>query len=239
MIVTDERVMFQQQGYMRVEGLLTPDHLARVRRACDELYAAEDKLQISLLPCLRNRTLLDLIDHPPILDRVRAVFGHQTQLISYDVHYQRPGPVNADQERWWHRDLSFPGDTPVILTVILAVDDMPIERGPTHVVPGTHRGTALPPKDRQHEPLPGEVALTMPAGSAAFINGAIWHSKGHNVSPQMRRVIILGYGYWWLKRWFYDRDLPWQALVGASEDRLRLLGLKQPEENFHYYDPAR
>jgi ectoine hydroxylase-related dioxygenase (phytanoyl-CoA dioxygenase family) len=123
--------------------------------------------------------------------------------------------------------------------VILAVDDMPIERGPTHIVPGTHRGTALPPKDRQYQPLPGEVALTMKAGSATFINGAVWHSKGHNVSPEMRRVIILGYGYWWLKRWFYDQDLPWQALVGASEDRLRLLGLKQPEDNFHYYDPTR
>jgi len=54
----------------------------------------------------------------------------------------------------------------------------------------------------------------------------------------LRRGIYLYFGYWWLKRYEAETILPWQALAGASEQRLRLLGLKMPDRDIHQYDPT-
>jgi hypothetical protein len=49
------------------------------------------------------------------------------------------------------------------------------------------------------------------------------------------------YGYWWLRRFDVEGEkhqLPWQALEGASEERLLLLGQQLPGATLHMYDPA-
>ena len=48
----------------------------------------------------------------------------------------------------------------------------------------------------------------------------------------------LYYGYWWLKRYQFDRPIPWPAFENASEQRLRLLGIKMPDRDLHMYDPT-
>ena len=49
---------------------------------------------------------------------------------------------------------------------LLFLDDMTLEKGPTRVVPGSHRGEAWPTKEIVNEPIEAEVAVTCPAGSA-------------------------------------------------------------------------
>ncbi|MDP6118651.1 MAG: hypothetical protein QF437_24650 [Planctomycetota bacterium] len=46
------------------------------------------------------------------------------------------------------------------------------------------------------------------------------------------------YGYWWLKRYESDQELPWQAFENASDMRLKLLGLRMPDRDIHMYDPS-
>jgi ectoine hydroxylase-related dioxygenase (phytanoyl-CoA dioxygenase family) len=186
---------------------------------------------------LKHQTFIDLIEHPPILDRHRAIFGDQTQLLQYDL--LRQGPRNETFPlRAWHRDFVFPGEYPISINTILYLDDMMDERGPTYVLPGTHRGTANPPTSRVNEPLEGEVAAYAAAGDAVFINGAIWHTGSRNRSDGPRRSIYLYYGYWWLKPYEADQQRPWQCLANASEQRLRLLGVKMPQADLHQYDPG-
>lgn len=109
--------------------------------------------------------------------------------------------------------------------------------GPTRVLPGSHRGWRQPTGDEaRQEPLEGEVAIYADDGDAAFINSAIWHSGAINHSGSLRRGIYMYYGHWWLKRYEWQQQLPWQALVGAHERRLQLLGLKQPGD-LHIYQP--
>src|SRR5262249_2916316 len=150
-------------------------------------------------------------------------FGDQVQLLQYD--FLRQGPNSDFPLRAWHRDFSVPGDMPLSINTILYLDEMTPEKGPTYVVPGTHRGATLPPADRTHDPLPGEVPVFAQPGDAVFINSAIWHTGSRNQSDGLRRGIYLYYGYWWLKRYESDQALPYQAFEGASEQRLRLLGI--------------
>jgi ectoine hydroxylase-related dioxygenase (phytanoyl-CoA dioxygenase family) len=231
MVSLQERESFLEKGYLRVEEILTGEHLERIREEFERVWEAEGGRRISMNVLLKYPAFLELIEHPPVLDRLRAILGDSVQLLQYDL--QRQGPQSRAAERYWHRDFRFPGERPLAINTILFMDDITLEKGPTRVVPGSHRGEALPPREKIGEPLAGEVAIPCPAGGAIFINSAIWHTGGRNTSDSFRRSIYLYYGYWWLKR--FDgmeggvHDPPWQAFVGASAQRLQLLGVRMPE----------
>jgi ectoine hydroxylase-related dioxygenase (phytanoyl-CoA dioxygenase family) len=229
---------FQAQGYLHAKNVLSPDELAYYRSEFDRVWEIEGKTgRVWQSQLLKHQSFIDLIEHPNILARHQALFGNQTQLIAYDL--LRQGPENNRQERSWRRDFTFPGDRVLAVNTILYLDEMTEARGPTRVVPGTHRGTQAPPTEQVNEPLPGEVACYGAAGDACFMNAALWHTGGKNKTDGLRRGIFLYYGYWWLKRYNEEIELPWQALQDASEQRLKLLGVKMPDRDIHMYDPKR
>jgi ectoine hydroxylase-related dioxygenase (phytanoyl-CoA dioxygenase family) len=234
MNLPSEKSFFLEHGYLHVPDILDAKMLARTQAEFDRVWHVEGP------PCdqhkvLKHRHFIDLIEHPPILERHAAIFGRQTQLLQYD--FLRQEPHSDAPERVWHRDFSHPGDVPVSINTIVYLDEMTEARGPTRVVPGSHRGSARPPKDRLNVPLEGEVAVYAKPGDAVFINSAIWHSGGRNRTDGLRRAIYMYYGYWWLKRYNAGQQLPAQAFEGASEQRLRLLGVRMPDADLHMYDP--
>jgi ectoine hydroxylase-related dioxygenase (phytanoyl-CoA dioxygenase family) len=235
-LTQEEKASFLERGYLLAKGVLDPQHLHRVQEAFDKVWEAESP-SVAQHKLLKYPTFIELIEHPAILGRHQAIFGDQTQLLQYDL--LRQGPKSDFPYRAWHRDFSFPGDIPLSINTILYLDDMTPDKGLTYVVPGSHRGTALPPKEGRNDSLPGEIGVIAEAGDAVFINSAIWHSGGRNASDGLRRGIYLYYGYWWLKRYGLDQPpLPYQAFEGASEQRLRLLGVKMPQRDLHMYDPT-
>ena len=225
---------FNQHGYALIKGVLQGDHLRSIQQSFNEVWEAEPAPR-NQHKLLKYRSFIDLVEHPPILENHRAIFGSQTQLLQYDL--LRQGPGNDGPDRSWHRDFSFPGDAPLSINTILYLDEMTPERGPTHVLPGSHRGWRQPPTgEERQQPLEGEVAVIAEPGDAAFINSAIWHSGGINRSEGLRRGIYLYFGHWWLKRYEWQQEIPWQALENADEHRLQLLGLREPGD-LHIYPP--
>ena len=235
MITAEEKNFFLEQGYLHVPGVLQGDHLALIQAEFDRVWELE-KPKVNQHRLLKHKAFIDLIEHPPILARQQAIFGQQVQLLQFDL--LRQGPGSTFPERAWHRDFVFPGDRPLAINTIIMLNEMTAARGPTRVIPGTHCGEELPPPDLLKQPLPGEVAVYAAPGDAVFINAAIWHTGGRNTTDGLRRGIYLYYGYWWLKRYEAETTLPWQASEGASEQRLRLLGLKMPDRDIHQYDPT-
>ena len=227
---------FLDRGYVHVPGILTPDELERTRAEFDRVYKEESPPPINQHKLLKHAYWLAFIEHPLIIERLRALFGRQLQLLQLDLAQQ--GPRSDHGERGWHRDFSMRGEVPLSCNVIVYLDDMTEQRGPTRVVPGSQCGTAMPPRgEAANRPLEGEVAVYAGAGDALFINSAIWHSGGRNNTDGLRRGIFAYYGYWWLKRYETQQSLPWQAFENASELRLRLLGVKMPGRDIHMFDP--
>jgi ectoine hydroxylase-related dioxygenase (phytanoyl-CoA dioxygenase family) len=236
MLTAAEKGAFLEDGYLVAEGVVQGAHLASIQAAFDDVWEKEQTNgNCSQYKLLKYQPFIELIEHPPVLQRHRDFFGGQVQLLQYDL--LRQGPHSDFAERRWHRDFAFPGERPLSINTILFLDDMTAEKGPTRVVPGSHRGEAGPSAEQHGKPHPDEVAVTCPAGSAAFINSAIWHTGGRNQSDGLRRGIYLYYGYWWLKRYDAAFALPWQAYENASEQRLQLLGIKMPGRDLHMYDP--
>lgn len=230
----EEWQRFERDGYLHVAGALDAAELARYRAAHDAVRESAGR-PWNQHKLLADPAFIELIRHPAIHGRHAAVFGSQLQLLQYDLLYQ--GPHQDGQERSWHRDFSFPGDHVLSINTIVYLDDIPPDGGATYVVPGSQRGRAMPPTDaRKHQPLPGEVEVRPRAGDVVFINAAIWHSGGINRSDQQRRNIYIYYGHWWLKPYEPQQARPWQCLVDADADILRLLGQRQPAD-LHMYRP--
>ncbi len=233
MLNETEKAQFLEQGYLHVPGVLQGEHLANIQSEFDRVWDMPG--QSSQHKLLQHQAFIDLISHKPILERHQAIFGSNAQLLQYDL--LRQGPRNETfPERAWHRDFVFTGDTPLSVNTILFLDPVTEEVGPTCVVPGTHRGPEKPSVEQIGVPHPEEVALHAAPGDAVFINAAIWHSGRRNQSDGLRRGIYLYYGYWWLKRYDAEKALPWQALEGADDERLTLLGIRNPgSSDLHQY----
>lgn len=217
-------------GYTLVPGLLGPLQVERLRMAFDEQWRQGDGHvdQTRLLSCPE---FLALLEHPGILGRLETVFGEQLQLLMYALRRQEA----ADElpERDWHRDFSFVCDRTLAVNVIVYLDPTAGTGGPTVAVPGSHRWQHLP--EHRFHPRDDEVALPAGAGDVLFNDATLWHSRGRNRSTSSRRLVILYFGYWWLKRYEWDRGLPWPALCGASERRLQLLGVRMPGRDLHLH----
>lgn len=233
MLKDDDWNFFNQNGYVLIKNVLDQEHLTLIRETFIEVWDKEGP------PCnqhklLKYEPLIQLIEHAPILDNMWALYGSQTQLLQYDFLYQPP--ANEGPARSWHRDFTFPGDHPLSTNTILYLQDMDEEIGPTYVVPGSHRGwLQIPQGEAKNQPMQNEVAVAAKAGDAAIINSAILHSGSINRSTERhRRNLYMYYGHWWLKRYQSQQNLPWQCLQNASEQRLQLLGLKQPGD-LHIY----
>src|SRR5579884_617194 len=129
MITAEEKEFFLEQGYLVVEGAVRGEHLARLQREFDEVWEKEKAPPCTQHELLQYRTFIELIEHPPILDRQRAIFGNQVQLLQYD--FLRQGPHSQVPAYRWHRDFTFPGDRPLSINTILFIDDIRMETGAT------------------------------------------------------------------------------------------------------------
>jgi len=123
----------------------------------------------------------------------------------------------------------------VTLNMILYLDDLDGQDGGTAVIPRTHRDRVV--ETPSGEPDPREVTVPIRAGDLLLNWSTLVHSGTPKRSGGTRRLVLLYFGHWWLKRYEHDSPLPWQALVGAPEERLRLLGVKMPGRDLHV-DPA-
>ena len=96
MLKDDDWNFFDQNGYVLLKGLLDENHLAQIRQTFIDVWDKEGA------PCnqhklLKYEPLIQLIEHPPILDNMRALYGSQTQLLQYDFLYQPPENTGPDQ----------------------------------------------------------------------------------------------------------------------------------------------
>jgi hypothetical protein len=215
----------ERDGGVIVEGLLSPDVVARVNDEVEAAVAAADPaqplfnpvLQAFHGPCTRQVTgvpgisrtfAVEVMCHPLLLalcDRILLPSCARYQLNLGHLLQRGPGAG----EQWLHRDEAVWSDVPkpapeLQLASVIAFVDFTRENGATRLVPGSHRwpDRLLSPAEqaRREPPAPEQIAYAeMPAGSAVVYSGGTIHAGGANRTDVPRRGAHLSYCLGWLR----------------------------------------
>jgi hypothetical protein len=195
-----EKDQLDHDGFLPLSGILTQDHLGRLRARVDELLHAEgDQAGTEFRQEAGTERLSDLVNqgavfdicftHPRVLAGIAQVLGADFKLSS--LNYRAALPEQGHQAL--HTDWSEPvpaGQFRVCNSIWL-LDDFTAENGPTRVVPGSHQRGTLP-KDEMPDPAaphPDEMTLLAPAGTIVIFNSHLWHGGTLNRTAVRRRAL--------------------------------------------------
>lgn len=241
---------FQRVGFLRAPAAVIPELTSRMRQVI--LRDLEEKRQPFRMDAKGNPIRLDAVSRrdPVFLDALRSP-------VVTDTLVNLLGPnIILLQNRHNHATLNRHGDIPFrlhrdilqwsrpILTIIIYIDDAPVERGCTHVVPGSQMEpyAGMPPDggggnwaddhaEYQHL-LDQSVPVPMRSGDVLVLNSLTFHSVGVNVTSDSRmsttfalrsvdeleraneRHVLLT-GNWTYK----GNDLDYNTVIPARNDR--------------------
>lgn len=254
-----ERFFFDNNGYLVLENVLAPDHVAALIGALERAIvrrrapgyrrehptAFPDALEgpnYRIFHLLDEDPLfLELIDYPPIMKYVRGLLNPRPHFHASDAIYE----VERGRHHGvaWHIDGIDDGfrnlrpHIPLLqLKVGYYLSDMSRPgRGNLTLVPGSHKALCDPdPADLRNPDLfPGAVQVCGGPGTAFMFHNAVWHTGGPWVEPGGKRILLY---YAYEQPWMLACAEPWRYpqsfLNSLSPDRRALFHgfLFEPKE---------
>ncbi|MFZ5733362.1 MAG: phytanoyl-CoA dioxygenase family protein [Pseudomonadota bacterium] len=184
-----------QNGYVILERLIDADALDAIRAACAPHLARTGRNNFEGLKTQRVYDVLSktgaldrLADHPRVLALLDRIFLPNYLLSQMQVINILPGeaaqPLHYDDAFY-----QFPRPRPPMgAATVWAIDAFSAENGATVVIPASH----LWGNDRQAA-VGDTISVAMPAGSAVFFLGTLWHGGGANRSDAARLAVTCQY----------------------------------------------
>ena len=236
---------FDEEGYLIVRGVLDPPAISKLIEASDRLMASDRRKnrQVShseLYDSFRNSVAIDdifipLLTNETILSIVVQLLGAHLQLMTSHLIYKHPDPPGTSKTArspCWHRDYGsatkvLGNSVPRILLKCgyYLTDLSEPNSGATLVTPGSNQ-LVEPIKipEGQTDPT-NAVEPSLKPGDCLLFENRTWHAGAANLTTQIRKGIMFGYGYRWVmpmdyrtqSRGVLDKLSPLgQYLVGES-----------------------
>ncbi len=209
---------YANDGYLVVEGVLTPEQLASLRAKIHELQTAPVDAKDGVRreteggtgPLRKLNALVPVSEFfkglaslSSITDIACELTDNAKQLWMYsDQVFMKPAKCGS--EKPLHQDNSYFAVEPMTqgITCWLAIDDATPENGCMRYIPKSHKlglvphrelGSALhlTPDDPKY--MGTEIHVPIPAGAAIFHHLCTMHSSGANTSDKPRRAWALHY----------------------------------------------
>ena len=215
---------FQQNGYIQYHDFLSKGQIELLRQALDlavstrrdRIRGAEKGGRLSEeYERVFNQMVNLWTDYPQARDiAFDPRLGQHARQLSrcrhvriYHDHAMIKPPGQVSKQTNWHQDAPYwPMDPVGALSAWIAVDDVSVENGCLHFVPGTHSHGRLDPisltdeddsvverfKEQGYE-VPEPVAMPMRAGGVTFHHGCTFHYAGPNRTEKPRRAFAIIY----------------------------------------------
>ena len=211
---------FTEQGYCLVDGVLSPEEIAALRRVTDRLVAsaaglaAEDAVfdledsHTPAAPRVRRIKKPHAVDplynaiarHPKIVALLNRVIGPDVRLHHSKVNMKSPR-YGAPLE--WHQDWAFIPHTNMAMAIAaLLLDDVEADNGPVLFIPGSHRGPLMDHHrdgyfvgaiDPAALDLGAAVPMIARAGAMTLHHPMLVHGSALNGSDKQRRMLFYEY----------------------------------------------
>jgi ectoine hydroxylase-related dioxygenase (phytanoyl-CoA dioxygenase family) len=196
----EEKAFLDQNGYLPLPNLLSPEQVQALATRLEELAAAEgDKAGLEAHQEVGTTRLANIVDkgaifevcftHPRILAAMAHVLQKDFKLSSLNARFALPGEGLQHLHADWRGGVP-PGEFEVCNSIWL-LDDFTPENGATRVVPGSHNWGKTPREvmDDPKATHPVEILLTAPAGTVVIFNSHTWHGGTLNRTTKPRRAM--------------------------------------------------
>lgn len=193
-------------GYCVIEDAISPDLVAELRAALDEIETEQGlKYASTSFEGYQTLRIYNLLARHPAFERIpthkntlpiaESILGEGLLLSSLSAIILGSGqaaqPIHSDTQM-----ISLPRPhPPIALNCMWALSDFTEENGATRIVPGSHKNDHAPDYDGEHESIPAE----MPAGSVMFFDGSVWHGGGANRTDERRYGVANYYCAGWVR----------------------------------------
>ena len=210
---------FEEQGFLYLPDVFTPEEAAYLRREADAVYALEREEvwreangapRSAFAAQTYNEGFRRLGRHPRLIEPVMQLLDGQVYMHQFKVNAK----AAFDGEVWqwhqdygtWQRDDDMP--TPRAMNISVFLDEVSAANGPLIMIPGSHKEgvydahhdketTAYPlwalnrDKVKELAERGGLVAPTGPAGGVLMFHCNIVHGSPPNISPWSRVITYL------------------------------------------------
>ena len=202
MLTATDRQQLDQEGYLVLPGLMSPDLLGSLRRRIEELFGEEGAAagaEFKQEPGARRlanlvnkgRVFEDVILTSSVLECMEHVLGPQFKLSSLNARSANP---YSDSDQPLHADSGAVADERGywVCNSVWMLDDFTPENGATRMVPGSHLWLQAPPP-AMYEPHPQQQLVTGKAGTVVVMNSHMWHGGTANRTAAPRRAMHVYY----------------------------------------------
>lgn len=244
-------------GYAVVPGVFEESFLVRLRDDLDawitrcDLIRQRNGLGASMRGVAHHMlgeddSMAALVRRLPLDAEMRAHFSGPYILNSFGGLRHMDGPASDyTHAHRFHRDVrTYAGDFPLMLNMLVMLDDFSVDNGATRVLPGAHRVRERPSEDYL---LANSVHVTGRAGTVLLFDSNLWHAASPNRNGEPRRALTLTF-----TRPFMKPQMDFPALAGedfSDDPKVReVLGFRSrvprshddwyqpPERRFYYAD---
>ena len=220
MLNDNQMQQFEEEGFIFVPDLFTPEEVDILKLEIPEIFAEErpevvrEKSGGAVRTAFATHTYNDVyrrfVSHPRILEPAQQMLGGSVYVHQFKLN----GKAAFDGEVWqwhqdygvWHRDDDMPEPRAMNLAVFL--DEVNEFNGPLYIVPKSHKAgvleaghdvetTSYPLWTLEQQSVAkmvergGIVAPKGPPGSGFFFHGALVHGSPPNMSPWDRTLMSL------------------------------------------------
>lgn len=133
-----------------------------------------------------------------------------------------------------HRDVRSWTAEPILINMLVALDDFTLENGATYLWTGTHKSDAKPADKSTAD------RLLIKAGDICLFDSRLWHATGSNETDNLRSCLTLNFSKPWVKPQFdYPRSLGYSMgeLLKPKERQVLGYDSRVPESLNEYYRP--
>jgi hypothetical protein len=154
------------------------------------------------------------VGHARTLDFVREMVESPLKIAGSELRYRYRGNITGShmggpidpRNRYTFIGALTPQERPddvrhfdlLLVRVLYALHDLPVENGPLCVVPGSHKSNYHSPYGMDPMQEPGMVPLPMAAGDALFFTENLRHGGYPNVTDRVRKTVHLCFSPAWV-----------------------------------------
>ena len=219
-LTADQVARFEEEGYLFLPDIFTPDEVAVMRGEVPRIFAQRrpenvrertgDVVRTAFATHTYDPTFATLARHPRMVEPVVQLLGGPTYIHQFKINAK--AAFDGDQWQWhqdygtWSNDDDMPG--PHAMNVAVFLDDVTEFNGALMFIPRSHRlGVLEAGHDLQTTSYPlwtidndtirrlvaegGLVAPKGRAGSVLMFHGNLVHASPGNLSPFDRTIVYV------------------------------------------------